>query len=156
MNIENIIKEDTTKVDIDKLELPESMQQATTPNTEAVGNNKSPEGDSTSDGGTEGTTKLSLEQLAGMIVLGYNVVSCAIYRKIEPTFDASLTPDETKALQEPLETVLREYNVEVTPITALAVAVVSVNVVKIMQLQAYRKQLAEQVNYTEQPQNDLV
>lgn len=155
MNIEAIIKEDTTHVDVDKLELPESMQQATTPNTEAVGN-KSLGGDSASDGGTEGTTKLSLEQLAGMIVIGYNVVSCAIYRKIEPTFDASLTPDETKALQEPLETVLREYNVEVTPITALAVAVVSVNVVKIMQLQAYRKQLAEQVNYTEQPKNDIV
>ncbi len=145
MNIEAIIKEDTTKVDVEKLELPESMQQATTPNTETVGSR-----DSASDGGTEGTTKLSLEQLAGMIIIGYNVVSCAIYRKIEPTFDASLTPDETKALQEPMETVLREYNVEVTPITALAVAVVSVNVVKIMQLQAYRKQLAEQVNYTEQ------
>lgn len=142
MNIEAIIKEDTTKVDVEKLELPESMQQATTPNTAADGN-KSLGGDSASDGGTEGTTKLSLEQLAGMIIIGYNVVSCAIYRKIEPTFDASLTPDETKALQEPLETVLREYNVEVTPITALAVAVVSVNVVKIMQLQAYRKQLSE-------------
>lgn len=146
MNIEAIIKEDITKVDVEKLELPESMQQATTPNTETVGSSDSKSGSSAN----EGTTTLSLEQLAGMIIIGYNVVSCAIYRKIEPTFDASLTPDETKALQEPLETVLREYNVEVTPITALAVAVVSVNVVKIMQLQAYRKQLAEQVNYTEQ------
>ncbi len=154
MNIEAIIKEDTNKVDIDKLELPESMQQAATPNT-AVDGNKSMGGDSASDGGTEGTTKLSLEQLAGMCVIGYNTISCAIYRRIEPTFDASLTADEMQAIQQPLEEVLRQYDVQVTPVTALAIAVVGVNVAKIMQLQAYRKQLAELIIENATPENDI-
>lgn len=151
MNIKELIKEDTQHVDIDKLELPESMQQATTPNTETVGSSDSKSG----SGSDEGTTTLSLEQLAGMCVIGYNTISCAIYRRIEPTFDASLTADEMQAIQQPLEEVLRQYDVQVTPVTALAIAVVGVNVAKIMQLQAYRKQLAELIIKNATPENDI-
>lgn len=135
MNIEQIIKEDTKNVDVNNIELPASMQP-----TEDSGNPKSDEG--ASDGGGNGaTTTLSLEQLAGLIIVGYNAVSCAIYRRVEPGFDASLQPEEAKAIKDPLETVLREYDVQVTPVTALIVAIIGVNAVKIMQLMQYRKEL---------------
>ena len=148
MNIKELIKEDTTHVDIDKLELPDSMQQNTTNGEPRSSNADEPSRDSSPDSSSsDATTTLSLEQLAGMCVIGYNAISCAIYRRIEPTFDASLTSDEMQAIQQPLEEVLRQYDVQVTPVTALAIAVVGVNVAKIMQLQAYRKQLAEK-NYT--------
>ena len=149
MDITKIIKEDTKQVDVNALELPESMQQQQQQNS-IHGEPNEPSCSSSN------TTKLSLEQLAGMCVIGYNTISCAIYRRIEPTFDASLTADEMQAIQQPLEEVLRQYDVQVTPVTALAIAVVGVNVAKIMQLQAYRKQLAELIiQNAEQPQNDI-
>lgn len=137
MDIEAIIKEDTAPVDVDKLELPESMQQTATEEP------RSPNSDSASlpGSGDNATTTLSLEQLAGMCVVGYNAISCAIYRRIEPNFDANLTSDEMQAIQQPLEEVLRQYDVQITPVTALAIAVIGVNVSKIMQLQVYRKEL---------------
>lgn len=135
MNIEQIIKEDTKTIDVNNIELPASMQP-----TEEPGDHRSDEG--ASDGGGNGaTTTLSLEQLAGLIIVGYNAVSCAIYRRVEPGFDASLQPEEVQAIKDPLETVLREYDVQVTPVTALIVAVIGVNAVKIMQLMQYRKEL---------------
>lgn len=155
MNIEEIIKQDTIKVDVNNIELPASMN---TDNNNGVGVNseKPGEGDKGSQGGssTDATT-LSLEQLAGLIMVGYNAVSTAVYRRIEPNFDASLDPEEVKAIQEPLILVLKEYDVQMTPVTALIVAVIGVNVVKVMQLMQYRKQLqaAAAEEYTDVSQN---
>lgn len=140
MNIENIIKEDIKEVDIDKLELPESMQQ------QQNSVHEEPEKPGSDSGNLDGAapmgdTTLSLEQLAGMIIVGYNTVSCAIYKKIEPGFDASLTRDEEKSLQQPLELVLKQYDVQMTPLTALIVAVAGINLFKIKALIEYRKTL---------------
>ena len=139
MDIKSIINEDLNTVNVDKIELPESMQQQAQPEEKA----DTPKND-------EKTTKLTLEQLSGMIVIGYNAISCAIYRKIEAGFDASLTGEEMQAIQEPLKLVLQQYDVEVTPVTALAIAVIGVNVGKIMQLQAYRQQKALEAAEVEQ------
>lgn len=142
MNIENIIKEDIKEVDIDKLELPESMQQQQQQNTASEEPGKPGSDEGNLDGAAPmGDTTLSLEQLAGMIIVGYNTVSCAIYKKIEPGFDASLTKDEEKALQQPLELVLKQYDVQMTPLTALIVAVAGINFFKIRALIEYRKTL---------------
>ena len=155
MNIEDIIKQDTIKVDIDNIELPASMQPEN--NTDGPGNFEKPaDGEKGSQGGSStAATNLSLEQLAGLIMLGYNAVSTAVYRRIEPTFDASLDPEEVKAIQEPLILVLKEYDVQMTPVTALIVAVIGVNAVKVMQLMQYRKQLqAAMAENTEMSQNE--
>lgn len=142
MDIKSIINEELNPVNVDNIELPESMQQQ---------KKEQPEEDIPKK--DEKTTTLTLEQLSGMIVIGYNAISCAIYRKIEAGFDASLTDEEMQAIQEPLKLVLQQYDVEVTPVTALAIAVIGVNVGKIMQLQAYRQQKALEVAEEVEQQN---
>ena len=145
MDIKDIINEETTPVDVEKLELPESMQQ-----TEAGTGT-----DENSQKQEEKTTKLSLEQLAGIIMVGYNAISCTIYRRIEPEFDASLTAEETQAIQKPLETVLQEYDVEVTPVTALVIAVVGVNIAKVFQLQQFRQLKMQELQQQEAEQQNV-
>ena len=155
MDIVKIMQEETRPVDPDKLELPDSMQQQN-----IHGEPEKSASDNVGAGSGSDTTTLSLEQLAGLCVVGYNTISCAIYRRFEPEFDASLTSDEMQAIQAPLEQVLAQYDVQVTPVTALLIAVVGVNIGKIMALQAYRKEkqkeLQTQYQTVEQPQNDLV
>lgn len=144
MDIKDIINEETTPIDVEKLELPESMQQPD--QAEAAADTQEHE---------EKTTKLSLEQLAGIIMVGYNAISCTIYRRIEPEFDASLTAEETQAIQKPLETVLQEYNVEVTPVTALVIAVVGVNIAKVFQLQQFRQLKMQELQQQEAEQQNV-
>lgn len=134
------MREDVNHVDVDKIELPESMQQQPDERTLDSKNNENKT--------TENAT-MSLEQLAGLCIVGYNVVSCAIYRRFEPGFDASLTQDEMTAIQEPLKLVLKQYDVEVNPMTALCIALIGVNVCKIMQLQQYRQMKMQELQQQE-------
>lgn len=122
MELKDIIKEERREVDIEKIEMPE---QETTENDKKETTEKIIE-------------EIPVAQLATMAIGAYNVLSCAIYRKIEPGFDASLTTDEVAALQQPTEQFLQQYNIKMTPTVALIIAVVGVNMLKIMQLKAYR------------------
>ena len=140
IDINNIINEDTFAVNAENIELPASMQAQIGGNTD----NTTTENTHGESSNTDNTTTMTLEQLSGMLIMGYNAVSCAIYRRIEPTFDASLTQEECQTIEQPLKLVLKEYNVEVTPVTALCIAILGVNVVKVMQLRAYRQTLAVQ------------
>lgn len=139
IDINNIINQDTFQVDTGNIELPVSMSEGVqnTGNTEAENTQVNSED-------TEKTATLSLEQISGIIIIGYDAISKAIYRRIEPNFDATLTQDEKTAIEEPLKLVLQQYNIQVTPVTALCMAVIGVNMAKIMQLKMYRVQLAKQ------------
>lgn len=140
IDINNIINQDTFKVDTGNIELPVSMLEGMQNNT----GNTETENTQVNNEDTEKTTTLSLEQISGIIIIGYDAIAKSIYRRIEPGFDASLTNDEKTAIEEPLKLVLQQYNIQVTPLTALCMAVIGVNMAKIMQLKMYRVQLAKQ------------
>lgn len=128
MELNDIINEERRVVDVDKIEMPV------------------PEQKEKKETGKETEEELQIEeipvaQLANMAIGAYNIVSCAIYRRIEPGFDASLTDDETKALKMPVEQFLQQYNIKMTPTTALIIALVGINMVKVMQLKAYRAKI---------------
>lgn len=151
MDIGSIINQNTNEVNVEMLELPTSMQEHLSGNTD---NGNAENAQSTNESG-ENTTKLSLEQLSGMIIMGYNAISCMVYRRIEPAFDASLSNEEIQAINGPLKAVLQEYNVEMTPVTALIITVVGINVGKIMQLTMLRKELALQANQESEVKNGI-
>lgn len=125
MDLNDIIKEERREVDVDKLEMQQEEKKETGTETE-----KEPQ-----------IEEIPVAQLANMAIGAYNIISCFIYRKIEPGFDASLTEAETQALQTPVEQFLKQYNIAMTPTTALIIALVGVNMVKIMQLKSYREKL---------------
>lgn len=133
MDIKQIINEDRKLVNVENIELPEEQ---------AVTENQQNENDGKQD---ESKVQMSLKDLASMAIMGYNAISVAIYHRFEPEFDASLTKEEMEALQPPLEAVLQQYNVTLTPTTALIIAIAGINVTKIMQLRMYRaaKQIEE-------------
>ena len=133
MDIKQIINEDRKLVNVENIELPEEQE---------IAENQQNENDGKQD---ENKVQMSLKDLASMAIMGYNAVSVAIYHRFEPGFDASLTKEEMEALQPPLEAVLQQYNVTLTPTTALIIAVAGINVTKIMQLRMYRaaKQIEE-------------
>lgn len=142
MELNDIIKEERREVDVDKLEMPVPQQEEkkeTGPETE-----KEPQ-----------IEEIPVAQLANMAIGAYNIVSCAIYRRIEPGFDASLTDDETKALQMPVEQFLQQYNIKMTPTTALIIALVGVNMVKVMQLKSYRAKVKSLETHPNLPQENL-
>lgn len=124
MELKDIINEERREVDVEKIEMPAQQKQEEKTDT---GNETEPQ-----------IEEIPVAQLANMAIGAYNIVSCAIYRRIEPGFDASLTNDETKALQMPVEQFLHQYNIKMTPTTALIIALVGINMVKVMQLKAYR------------------
>lgn len=124
MELKEIINEERREVDVEKIEMPAQQKQEEKTDT---GNETEPQ-----------IEEIPVAQLANMAIGAYNIVSCAIYRRIEPGFDASLTDDETKALQMPVEQFLQQYNIKMTPTTALIIALVGINMVKVMQLKAYR------------------
>lgn len=124
MELKDIINEERREVDVEKIEMPAQQKQEEKTDT---GNETEPQ-----------IEEIPVAQLANMAIGAYNIVSCAIYRRIEPGFDASLTDDETKALQMPVEQFLQQYNIKMTPTTALIIALVGINMVKVMQLKSYR------------------
>lgn len=128
MELNDIIKEERREVDVDKLEMPAPQQEE----KKETGNETEKEPQ---------IEEIPVAQLANMAIGAYNIVSCAIYRRIEPGFDASLTDGETKALQMPVEQFLQQYNIKMTPTTALIIALVGINMVKIMQLKSYRAKI---------------
>lgn len=138
MNIEEIINEDVNEVNTEKIELPQSVQTLENENE-----NTSEDGTQTDEDGTQ-TQRLSLEQLSGLIIGAFDVVNKFAFKKIEPRFDASLTADEIKVIDEPLKIVLKSYDIAVTPPIALLVAVVGVEVGKFMQLKMFQATLAMQ------------
>lgn len=125
MELNDIIKEERREVDVDKLEMPEPQIAE-----------KKENGNEEIETGTQ-IEEIPVAQLANMAIGAYNIVSCAIYRRIQPGFDASLTEDETKALQMPVEQFLQQYNIKMTPTTALIIALAGINMVKVMQLKSY-------------------
>lgn len=125
MELQDIIKDERKKINIEKIEMP----------TQQDGKEKENEPKETP---AEVMKEIPVAQLATMAIGAYNVISCAIYRRFEPGFDASLTNDEVAALQQPTEQFFEQYNVTMTPTVALIIAIVGVNMVKIMQLRAYR------------------
>ena len=139
MDIEKIISEDTIPVDVDKLELPENMQEQTT--------TPPPSGGSGSDEPKQETTRLSLEQLSGMIIGAFDVVNKMMFRRFEPAFDASLTPDEKKVINEPLKLVLQSYDIEVTPPVALMIAVAGVEVCKFRQMKMFQAERMKNIRF---------
>lgn len=150
MELKDIINEERLEVDVDKLEMPEPQEE------------KKENGNET-EKGPQIIEEIQVAQLANMAIGAYNIVSCAIYRRIEPGFDASLTEDEIKVLQIPAEQFLQQYNIKMTPTTALIIALVGVNMVKVMQLKSYREKMKflethpnlpqEQENKEQQEQN---
>lgn len=139
MDIKQIINEERKLVNVDNIELPEEQEIAENQQTENEGKQD------------ENEVQMSLKDIASMVIMGYNAISVAIYHKFEPEFDASLTKDEMQALQPPLEAVLQQYNVTLTPTTALIIAVAGINVNKIMQLRMFRAAKAiEEVKIVEE------
>lgn len=144
MELKDIINEERREVDVQKIEMPAQQKQE----------EKTDTGNET-EKGTQ-IEEIPVAQLANMAIGAYNIVSCAIYRRIEPGFDASLTKDETKALQIPVEQFLQQYNIKMTQTTALIIALVSINMVKVMQLKSYRAKvqfLETHTNLSEQEEN---
>lgn len=139
MNIEGIINEEVEQVNVDNLDLPENMQSVENQSFASSENN------STNEQLNNEATKLSLEQLSGMIIGAFDVVNKMVWKKVEPTFDASLTADEIKVIDEPLKLVLKSYEIEVTPPIALLIAVAGVEVGKFMQLKFYKAQMQMQM-----------
>lgn len=135
MNIDEIINTPRRVVNVDEIQLPESME--ITPNEN--GDNGKENGEKT-DGEN---VQMSLVEVANMAIAAYNVIQTAIYKRIEPRFDASLTPDECKAIEPPLRAVLAQYNVQMSPITGLIVVVAGINVGKIMQIKMLRAEFAK-------------
>lgn len=132
MELQDIIKEERKEIDISKIEMPTQIQD---------GKEKEKEPKETP---AEVVKEIPVHQLATMAIGAYNVISCAIYRRFEPGFDASLTNDEVAALQQPTEQFLEQYNIKMTPTVAIIIALVGVNMVKVMQLRAYRAAQAQQ------------
>lgn len=137
MDIDKIIQEEVQEVDLQNVELPSSMK-----NEENDGNDHT---DNSSDepASLPDIEKLSLEQLSGMIITGFNVVQNMIWNRYAPGFDANLTADECKVIDKPLRQVLKNYNITVTPPIALLIAVAGVEISKYMQLKMY---LIDKVN----------
>lgn len=133
MELKEIIKEERREVDVDKIEMPSKQDE-----------NIKIENEPKEKPSAEVIKEIPVAQLATMAIGAYNSISCAIYRRFEPGFDASLTQDEVTALQQPTEQFLEQYNIKMTPTTALIIAIVGVNMVKVMQLRAYRAAQAQQ------------
>lgn len=135
MDIDLIMNEERRVVDIDKIELPateqftsENKQQASENGTKTIENE---------------VVKMSLGELATMGVAMYDVAQTAIYKRIEPRFNAALTTEEKQAIEPALKAVLKQYNVEMTPVNALIITLVSINVGKVVQLKMLRVELAK-------------
>lgn len=139
MELKDIINEERREVDTDKIEMPGQQEEE----RKETGNETEPP-----------IEEIPVAQLANMAIGAYNIVSCAIYRRIEPGFDASLTEDETKALQMPVEQFLQQYNIKMTPTTALIIALVGINMVKVMQLKSYRVKLQFLEKNTKLPEKE--
>lgn len=135
MNVDEIFNTPRKKVDIENIQLPENME-----------NDKAENGEKTTGNGEKkaehGEITMSCAQLAAMAIGLYDAIQTAVYKRIEPAFDAKLTAEETNALLPPTTAVLEQYNVTVSPITALIVTIVGINVGKIMQLKILQNQLA--------------
>ena len=144
VDIDAIMNEEVRDVNLDTLQLPQSMQQ-----DQAAGDPGQEQ--AAGDPGSSGSVSMSLEDLSRVIIEGYNVVSCVVWRKIESGYDASLNEDEKQAIDEPLKMVLQEYNVQVTPVTALVCTLIGINVGKYIQLKMYR---AEKAKVIEQDNQD--
>lgn len=128
MELNDIIKEERRTVDVSAIEMPKTETEE---KEEAAAKEKEE---------AAGEENLSLKDFATIAIGAYNVISTAIYKRIEPGFDASLAPTEMEVLKEPTEKFLEQYNVKMTPTTSLILCIISINVGKIMMLKAYREQ----------------
>lgn len=135
MDINEIFNTPRKVVDVENIQLPENEQP--TPENDQANNEANGENTQANEAVT-----MSLHECASMCIVAYNVIQTAIYKRIEPDFDAALTPDESKAIQIPLEAVLSQYNVTMKPTTALIVTLVGVNVGKIMAIKMIQSQRA--------------
>lgn len=135
MNVDEIFNTPRKKVDIENIQLPENME-----------NDNKENGEKTTENGEQkaenGQITMSCAQLASMAIGLYDAIQSAIYKRIEPAFDAKLTAEETNALLPPTTAVLEQYNVTFSPVTALIVTIVGINVGKIVQLKILQNKLA--------------
>lgn len=154
MNVDEIFNTPRKKVDIENIQLPENVENDTKENGEKTTENGEQKAET-------GQITMSCAQLAVMAIGLYDAIQMAVYKRIEPAFDAKLTAEEINALLPPTTAVLEQYNVTVSPVTALIVTIVGINVGKIMQLKILQSQIAaaaaeqakeaEKVKVVEQP-----
>lgn len=133
--IDDVIKEEVQQVDVEKIELPE--------NQSFMAGLQGDNGGQTNENGEKGTdnkdVKMSLGDLCNTIIMMYNGLSVLVYKKLNENFDGSLTNEEVEMLKTPLKATLQQYNVEMSPVGALCMVLVSINVGKIMQLKFMRQ-----------------
>lgn len=138
MNVDEIFNTPRKKVDIENIQLPENLE-----------NDNKENGEKTTENGEQkaenGEMTMSCAQLAAMAIGLYDAIQTAVYKRIEPAFDAKLTTEETNALIPPTTAVLEQYNVTVSPLTALVVTIVGINVGKIMQIKMLQAEKAKQI-----------
>lgn len=133
--IDDIIKEEVQQVDVEKIELPEN--QSFTDSLQ--GDNAEQTNENGEQGADNKEVKMSLGDLCNTIIMMYNGLSVLVYKKLNENFDGSLTNEEVEMLKTPLKATLQQYNVEMSPVGALCMVLVSINVGKIMQLKFMRQ-----------------
>lgn len=136
MNIEQILNEPRREVNPETIELPENMEVIT---PETNGNKTD-----TKENEDGKQVQMSLAELATMSVMLYNAIQTAIYKRVEPRFNAELTKEETQALIPTVKAVLQQYNVTMTPIMALLTTLAGINIAKIVQIKMLRAELQEE------------
>ena len=146
MNIEAIIKEDRRQINPDKIEMPENIDGQQSAN---AGNQVASDGKQ-----QENVVQMSLKDMANMCIMGYNIISTAVYKHFEKDFNASLTAEEFQALQAPTEAVLEQYNITLTPVVCLCLTLGTINITKITQLKFYRAEKAKAEKAKEQAEKD--
>lgn len=146
MNIDDVIKEEVQQVDVDKIELPE--------NQSFMAGLQGDNGGQTNENGEQGAdnkdVKMSLGDLCNTIIMMYNGLSVLVYKKLNENFDGSLTEEEVAMLKTPLKATLQQYNVEMSPVGALCMVLVSINVGKLMQLKFMRQSEDDKVKGIQQ------
>lgn len=133
MNFEEIITTPRREIDPRTIQLPESEEVDSRQTNENNGQ--------TQENEPANAVTMSLGEIANMAIGVYNVLQTAIYKRVEPNYDAALTTEEIKALQPPVKAVLQQYNVTMSPMTALITTVVGINLGKIMQIKMLRAEM---------------
>ena len=134
MNFDEILTTPRREIDPNTIQLPESE--------EVVNGQTNENNGQTQENAQANAVTMSLGELANMAIGVYNALQTAIYKRVEPNFDAALTPEEIKALQPPVKAVLQQYNVTMSPMSALITTSVGINLGKIMQIKMMRAEMA--------------
>lgn len=132
---EKVMNEAPDRADLDKITLPEGMQE---PEQEAAGKEEAGE---TPD---DGSVTMSIGQFAVTAVSIYTKVSDMVYKRIKKAETApKWTSDEMDSLASAATPVLEQYNIRVSPITNLLVTIAVIEAMR------YAKPVENQQNTQE-------